>query len=330
MNKRLLNILLISLILGISSCKRIPLYDENNTMSLDLVLRLNINVDIDVSITEGLDIKIPATITPPTYNKVLFYSPSDNSLHYSTFVGTTGGAIFTPPGAYKMLVYSFGTEYIQIRGENDINTIEAYTSDVTATKMKILRSFTRAGETDPPGPIIYAPDHLLVAREDVVIPEWTGESQTITIDALSKTIVESYSFEVSTVVGTEYIQSCEAFVTNQSRSSFFGRGEISTEPATICFEVGVNKTKNCLYTVFNTFGKLPGESVSYLHILIKDTGGTEHRVTVDITDQFEKADHHIIIDEPVVIPTPLPPGGEGGIAPTVDPWSEETTDVGIG
>lgn len=329
MNRRLLNILFIlSLVLGFSSCKRLPLYDENNTMHLDLVLRLNINVDIDVSITEGLDIKIPTTITPPTYNKVLFYSPSDNSMKYSDIVGTTGGEIFTPPGAYKMLVYSFGTEYIQIRGENDINTIEAYTSDVTATKMGILRSFTRAGESDPPGPIIYAPDHLLVARENVVIPEWTGESQTITIDALSQTIVESYSFEVSTVIGSEYIESCEAFVTNQARSSFFGRGEVSKEPATICFPVGVNKTKGCLYTVFNTFGKLPGESKSYLHILIKDTGGTEHRVTTDITDQFNKEDHHIEIDEPVVIPVPKSKGA--GIAPTVDPWNEETHDVGIG
>lgn len=328
MKKWMLNILLISLILGLSSCERLPLYDENNTMSLDLVLRLNINVDIDVSITEGLDIKIPKTITPPAYNKVLFYPYGSTKLSYSTIVGTNGGEIFTPPGKYHMLTYSFGTEYIQIRGEGDINTIEAYTSDVTATKMGILRSFTRAGESDPPGPIIYAPDHLLVAKEDVVIPEWTGESQTITIDAVSSTIVQSYSFEVSTVVGAEYIESCEAFVTNQARSSFFGRGEVSTEPATICFEVGVNKTKNCLYTVFNTFGKLPGESISYLHILIKDTGGTEHRVTVDITDQFGKENHQIIIDEPVVIPTPTPSGG--GLAPSVNPWTEETTDIGIG
>lgn len=328
MNKRLLNILLISLILGFSSCRRLPLYDENNVMSLDLVLKLNIDIDIDVSIAEGLDIKIPTTIPTPTYNKVLFYPYGSTKLSYSTIVSATGGEIFTPPGKYSMVAYSLGTEYIQIRGEGDINSLEAYTSDVTATKLGILRGFTRAGESDPPGPIIYAPDHLLVAVEDVVIPEWTGESQTITIEAFEKTIVQTYTFEVQTVIGSEYIQSCEAFVTNQARSSFFGRGEISTEPATICFEVGVNQTKGCLYTVFNTFGKLPGESTSYLHILIKDTGGTEHRVTVDITDQFNNPEHHILITEPVVIPTPTP--GGAGIAPTVDEWNEEIRDIGIG
>ena len=328
MKQRLLNILLMAMLIVFTSCERMPLYDMDKTTYLELVLNLALDLDIDITIIDDLDIRIDKAIKTPEYNKVLFYPYGSTKLSYSTIVGATGGEIFTPPGQYKMLVYSMGTEYVQIRGENDINTIEAYTSDISATKMGILRSFTRAGETDPPGPVIYAPDHLLVAKEDVEIPEWTGESQTITIKAVANTIVQTYTFEVQTVVGTEYIESCEAFVTNQSRSSFFGRGEISTDPATICFQVGVDKKKDCLYTVFNTFGKLPGESVSYLHILIKDTGGTEHRVTVDITDQFEKADHHILITEPVVIPTPS--GGGAGIAPTVEEWSEEIHNVGIG
>ncbi len=329
MKKKLMNILLVALLVAFTSCERMPLYDMDKTLSLELVLNLALDLDIDVSIASDVDIKIAKTIPAPTHNKVLFYPLGSKKLSYSTIVEATGGEIFTPPGQYHMLVYSMGTEYTQIRGESDISTIEAFTSDISATKMKILRGFTRAGETDPPGPVIYAPDHLLVAAEDVEIPEWTGESQTITIKAVESTIVQTYSFEVETVVGTQYIQSCEAFVTNQARSSFFGRGEISTEPATICFEVGVNTKKNCLYTVFNTFGKLPGESRSYLHILIKDTGGTEHRVSVDITDQFNNPEHHILITEPIVIPTPTP-GGEGGIAPTVDPWTDEIRDVGIG
>ena len=51
-------------------------------------------------------------------------------------------------------------------------------------------------------------------------------------------------------------------------------------------------------------------------------------MSVDITDQFEKDDHEIIIDEEIDIPKPE--SGGAGIAPTVDPWEEENHDVPIG
>ena len=51
-------------------------------------------------------------------------------------------------------------------------------------------------------------------------------------------------------------------------------------------------------------------------------------ISTDITDQFEKPDHHIIIEEEVDIPKPQGPGG--GIAPTVDQWEEVENDVNIG
>jgi hypothetical protein len=244
------------------------------------------------------------------------------------FVSGTGGPIHTPPGTYNMVVYSFGTEYTQIRGEGDINTLEAFTSDITATKASSFAHFTRANETTPPEPIIYTPDHLLVANEQVEIPTFSTERRVITLTAVTRSIVETYSFEVKTVVGAEYIESCEAFVTNQALSSFFGQGTVNPQPATISFPVGVDKEKNRLITAFNTFGKLPGESHTYLHILIRDTGGEEHYITEDITDQFEKPDHKIIIDEPVEIPKPE--GGGGGIAPSVDPWEDVNHDVPIG
>ena len=80
--------------------------------------------------------------------------------------------------------------------------------------------------------------------------------------------------------------------------------------------------------MFNTFGKLPGESKSYLHILVTDTNGDEFHITADITDQFEKPDHHIVLDEEIVIPKPE--DRAGGIAPSVNPWEEEIIDVPIG
>lgn len=329
-------------LLALVGCKRMPLYDLENKevdLELDLELELDLKLDIDVKV----DIEVDTVIPTPEYMKVNFYSMDNAGLNYAEFVGSQGGPISTPPGTYVMLIYNFGTEYIQIRNEDNINTIEAFTSDITAAKGAALRSFIpskRAGEAteadeleEPQGPIIYAPDHLLVTRETVVIPDMTSENRKVTVYATVSDIVETYAYEAPNVKGTEYIQSVEAFVTNQSRSSFFGRPEVSKEPATIWFPVGVNREKGYLFTVFNTFGKLPGESRSFLHMLITNTEGQQVHVTTDITDQFDHPDpdreHIIVIDQEIVVPPPS--GGEGGgIAPTVDPWDEENTDVPIG
>lgn len=299
-------------------------HEENYNVILKLLLKLELGLELDLEVSEEDHTKIIA----PEYMKVCFYGPEDGKLKNTEFVTGEGGPLHTAPGTYDMVVYSFGTEYIQIRGEGDVNTLEAFTSDITATKAHALSVFTRAGEEEPQGPIIYTPDHLLVAHKDIVIPPFSNEETVITLTATASTIVETYSFEVKSVVGVEYISSVEAFVTNQARSSFFGRGEVSTEPATLSFPVGVDREKGRLHTTFNTFGKLPGESHSYLHILILDTDGKEYHISTDITDQFEKPDHHIIIEEEVDIPKPQGPGG--GIAPTVDQWEEVQNDVNIG
>lgn len=314
------------LVMLLPSCKRMPLYNKETKLELELQLDLDLELELDLDVDVDIELEA-ASIKIPEYLKTNFFSPSTGDIQYTQFVGPDGGQLSIGPGRYIMLIYSFGTEYVQIRGENNLNTIEAFTSDITESKLKTLQKFTGATKADDPT-IIYTPDHLLVTRQEVEIPEFSGESQTITISSVVQTIVDTYIFEVHTVVGAEYIESAEAFVTNQSRSSFFGKGEISQAPVTIWFPVGVDRDKGCLYTVFNTFGKLPGASESLLHILVRDTGGNEYTFSVDITDQFEKPDNHILIEEPVIVPEPE--SNAGGIAPTVDPWKDEIIDVPIG
>ena len=314
-------------VLLLTSCQYKDLcYDhphgENYNLSLLLKLKLELDVNVEVSV------ETHTKIEKPEYMKVMFYNPQKGNLSDSEIVGVDGGNIYEAPGSYNMVVYSFGTEWTQIRGEGNVNTLEAYTSDITATKSGILRSFTRAEGAEPQGPIIYTPDHLLVAHENVVIPPFSEEERVITITTNAKTVVETYSFQIINIKGIENISSVEAFVTNQARSTFFGRGEKSTEPATIYFPIEVNPSEGYIHTSFNTFGKLPGESRSYLHIMIKNGSGEEYKVSVDITDQFEKEDHKIIIDEEIDIPAPE--GGGAGIAPTVEKWEEEIHDVPIG
>ena len=326
-------LILIAALVAVVGCRRMPLYDLPEKV-IRLVLELDLEIDLDIRTDLDVDQEIEKTIKMPELMKANFYGLDDDRLKHTEYVGPTGGIINPPSGQFDMLVYTFGTEFVQIRGEEDVNTIEAFTSDITAAKASDLRGFTREGGEEPEGPIIYAPDHLLVARELVEIPEQVFDEENIVVKATARTVVETYSFEVSTVIGAQYIKSCEAFVTNQSRSILFGhegadgRGEPSKEPATLSFPVGVDVKKACLYTTFNTFGKLPGESRSYLYILIKNRDGEEYHVEVDITDQFDNPDHKIVIDEEIEVPEPKSLGG--GIAPTVEPWEEEIHDVNIG
>ena len=316
----------------LTSCKadlRELCYDHSHAQNYNLALLLELNLELDLDVDVEVSTEAHTKVQVPDYMKVCLYNPVTDQLAKTEMVTGYGGDLSVTPDTYDMVVYSFGTEWTQIRGEGDINTLEAFTSDITTTKAPQLAAITRSGEYEAPGPIIYTPDHLLVARERVEIPPFSAENRVITLKTMASTVVETYGFQVVNISGIEYVASAEAFVTNQARSTFFGRGEKSTEPATIYFPVEVDRERGVLSTSFNTFGKLPGESRSYLHILLRDTSGNEYKMSVDITDQFEKTDRQIVIGEPLDIPKPESSEG-GGIAPTVENWEEENHDVPIG
>ena len=296
-------------LLCLLSCKRMPLYVKEPSVKLDLEL------DLD----EG-------TIPVPEHMKACFYSSDGDQLYNTHFVGSDGGNLSVASGTYTLLVYSFGTEYIQIRGEGSLETIEAFTSDITASKHSAFRRLagTKAGED---APIFYAPDYLLVAMATIEVPEFTGENILAEITLEPSSVVQTYSFEVTQVEGIDYVESAEAYVTNQARSYFIGRMEPSSEPATIWFPVEVDRERGVLDTKFNTFGVLPGGSQTYIHFVVRNTGGQEVTFSKDITDQLAAPDHKIVVDEEITIPKP---SGPSGFSPEVDPWQEEIRDVPIG
>ncbi len=319
-------IILITLMATLASCEYKDLcYDHNHGSQYNLMLELNLDLDLDVDLEVSEEAHTKIEI--PTYMVVAFYNPESGALVKTEYVGPYGGQLHVDPGTYDMVVYSFDTEWTQIRGESNINTLEAFTSDISALKRPQLSYFDREGLDEAPGPIIYTPDHLLTAHMQVEIPPYSTDGQVMTISATAATAVETYGFEVRNVTGIQYIASVEAFVTNQARSSFFGLGEVSQEPATVYFPLDVSIDEGVLKSTFNTFGKLPGESFSYLHILLMDTEGTPFTITEDITDQFDDPGHLIVVEDTVFIP---PPQTGGGIAPTVDEWEEENHDVNIG
>ena len=321
-----LTLLIITLVL-LSACRYKDLcYDHNHDTDHNVSLKLSLDIDLDVDLE--VSVEAHTKIDTPSLMKINFYEPVKGNLSETEYTGPTGGPIHVNPGQYRMVIYSFDTEWTDIRGESNINTLEAFTSDVTDLKWKQFANFAKGINREQAAPIIYTPDHVLVTQKDVEIPAYSTEGEyVITITATAATILETYGFEVKNIEGIEYIASVDAFITNQARSHYFGRGERSSDSATIYFPMEVDKEKKTLKTTFNTFGKLPGESRSLLHILLIDSDGNEFTLTTDITDQFTHTDHEIIITDSIVIPKPE---GGGGIDPSVDDWENHDEDVNIG
>ena len=146
-------------ILLFSSCEYKDLCYNHNHWSdynLSLVLNLNLDLELDQEVTEEAHTKIEL----PTYMVVCFYDTLDGSLRKTEFVGPYGGNLQVSPGSYDMVIYAFDTEWTQVRGEGNRSTLEAFTSDITATKSGILQVIAADAEEEPQGPIIYTPDHL--------------------------------------------------------------------------------------------------------------------------------------------------------------------------
>ena len=323
---RIFALLLLIATAALSSCRYKELcYEHDHQKDYNVILKLTLDIDEPFA-APSLREEAHASIKVPSHMVVCFYDPQSGALKDIEYTGPYGGQLQVTPGTYNMVVYAFDTEWTQIRNENNFNTLEAFTSDITNTKSPLFAALAKKDSTSAPGPIIYTPDHLLVARKEVTVPPFSLEQPVIVIEDTASTIIETYDFKVTNITGIEYVSSVDAYITNQAKSNFFGRGEVNTEPATIYFTVGVNRGQGIFETAFTTFGKLPGESQSYLNIVLYDTSGKPYVVVTDITEQFTNPENIIVIEDSIVIPAPP----SGGIAPTVEEWEEIIRDVPIG
>ncbi|MBO5693567.1 MAG: DUF5119 domain-containing protein [Tidjanibacter sp.] len=313
-----------------AGCHRRPLEEMDDSLYLDLKL------DLSVQNIEGGQLRKPELM------RVLFYDAETLEFVSDDYVLPEGGYINALPGKYKMLVYNFDTESTIIRGDRNVGEIEAYTSEIpTSTRANLLTKLKAAATKpsfiapDPEALIVYEPDHLLVAREDVEIVRRTG-TQTLYADASS--IVETYYLGVK-LNNKGHLASAQALLSGQAKSNTFGfEGGVSKESVILYFDMfsGVNEKEgdvDVLQATFNTFGKLPEEvSHLWLTIVVTNTNGETVTWQKDITDEFNNnPDKYIYIEEPpidVPIP-PTPPSSGGGFQPTVGEWEEENYDIAI-
>lgn len=315
--------LLMALVLSVA-CSRRPLEDMND----GLYLKLNLNLEVQ---------NHDKPIAKPELMRVLFYDPETYEFVSDDYVGPDGGYISAQPGKYKMVVYNFDTESTIIRGESAAPSLEAYTNEIpTSTRTNLLTKLNAASRVDfvVPSPlekIVYEPDHLFVAREDVEIFHRTG---TQTIHASASTIIETYYLGVK-LEGGRNLASAQALLSGQAAGNNFGfEGGVSQESVILYFDMsaGVDDSgAEVLETTFNTFGKLP-EEISHLWLTVVVTnnqGDVEYRQW-DITDEFkDNPEKWIFIEEdPIVLPDPPPGTGTGGgFQPGVDDWDAIYEDI---
>lgn len=322
-----------------AGCKRMPLYDLYTKVLVEVDIETHCGVELDMVVdTElGEELARKRDGAMPLYMMAVFYDVSNHEAKVSTILEATGGEVSVPAGDYNLVLYNFGTESTQITSENHRLEANAFTSDVTkmmggqfkanvanALAKSATKVNTKGYEDDP---IIYEPDHLYVANEmEVNVPAFSGLDTLHVIKTNAATILDVYTLEVLGVKGCEYIEKAEIFLTGQSRSHYFGCGEMDENPATLYMTLEKDPDNNRLYTVLCTFGKLPGK-VNSVYLDITSFDGKRYRYVYDITDQFEDPEninHRLVIQDDINV---QPTQGGGGLAPDVDDWDDVIIDL---
>lgn len=175
--------------------------------------------------------------------------------------------------------------------------------------------------------IVYEPDHLFVARENITIYN-DVEEQVVEVEA--ETVVETYYLSVR-VKNIKHMASANALLTGQIGSNFIAypkeEGK-SDDNVSLYFPLyaGSDAADNdMVHSTFNTFGKLPGkETKLWLTIFLTTQSGQTVEWHKDITDEFfDNPEHKIIIEDEIVVPDPPAGSGGGGFQPGVSEWEEE-------
>ncbi len=329
------------LLASVYGCTRIPLHERSTKIDLLIKVEVDLDHDVNLSYDTTLDPELKGKIEGyiPEYHEVLFYDTVTHDLVTSQIVGSTGGQLYVPVGDYNMVIYGLGTKSTQVKDLYNRLQSDAFTTDITkamADKFKAIqynapadsKASSKGYEDDP---IIHEPDHLYVANVyDVNIPAFTGKDIVVTVKAGSSSIIDIYSLEVLNMKGAENIEKIDAFITGQVKSNYFGTPTRSEDPATLYVTLTPDAVNQRLWTVFGTFGKLPGnENKIYLDITVTDSGGGQYRYIYDVTDQFDdvnNTDNKLVIDGSD-INIPKAESGGGGFNPSVDDWENEEIDV---
>ncbi len=266
----------------------------------------------------------------PEYMKIIFYSKDTDRRIVESYLPLGGGEVEVPAGNYKMIVYNYNTESIQVRGEESYETIEAYTGHCSGLSI-----------TED---MVWSPDPFyVIALEDVVIKE---SDVAIEMELKPKEVVRSYSFDIK-LVRVENLSSVVCNVSGLNGSYWLGKRTCGASEAPIYVDTHIKNS--VLYGVFSAFVSLKELAESrvagipmMLTLKLVKIDNTVQEVKVDITELIEPPstgegpDDTGEPDVDIHIEVPLPDGeievddvdpgtgGGGGIGGDVGDWDDET------
>lgn len=321
-------------LLALGGCHRRPLEDPADYTAI----RVKVNVKGILNVTcDVYNEKIPVPKIEPDAMHVIFFDKKGGSVAAETFitdvqtdadgVRSLNGSISIMPGAYKMLVYDFGTEATLIRDYYDYEKALAYTDPVPAMVANQFK--TRVDDNQ----VLYGePDHLVVASSESEEIPYHDELYTIYTDA--KSVVESWYLQIK-VDGLEYVSGANAVLSGMASGNFIATDtRVENPPSSLWFELRKSDDKGTpvICAVFNTFGHID-KSQNDLNVTfnIKTTGGKTVLKTFDISSLFETENavkhHWLLLEETIKIDPPAT--GGGAFDPKVDDWDEEHRDIEI-
>ena len=326
-------LLALSLLLLVPSCKRITLHESEGNLHVDL--QINLKMDISVSSDMDLDanpaLKEKVEGKKPEWLRACFYDTVTHKLVAEDFISADGGFVNVPGGTYDVVIYNLGNEATQVAGTETRAGAYAFTS-AEGTRVKVTKTKADNTEETTEYEVVNEPDHLLVGRmEGLVVPDESAQDRSVNIGAQLTSLLETFTFEVSTVTGGEHIASAEVYITDQALGRYLWDGRYVSRPCAMHVPAVVDPDKGVLYTVFNTFGKYPDStSEVYLNVQVVGESGGRYQWTYDVTEQVTNPDNTskaIVINEPMEVPDDSDPSSGGGLQPSVTEWNSEIIEI---
>lgn len=206
-----------------ASCQRRPFSDNTTAVSIKLKVKTEVNHSRAAAEAETMRIDL--------------FDPETGAVVYTDYISTEGGYIYPVPGDYDLLVYNIGTESTIVRNEQNKNTVEAYTNEVSAYIKSQMEAFlaSRAearrqmaeGKTETKNlttkdpilegteRIVNEPDHLYVGQlQNLTIPAFDlGEERVISLEVEASSVVETWKITVSPVEGLQWVSAVKALIT---------------------------------------------------------------------------------------------------------------------
>lgn len=255
---------------------------------------------------------------------VLFYNEQDELVYSFLNVSPEGRLVNLSSGHYYAVCYNNDTESVQWRNQDNINTLEAYT-----TETELRAEHSRASSSNKSGEVlIEMPNELYgQCRWDVVVRADDSENQIIWF--VPEQLTDTYVYKFINVSNSKYITSIRATLGGLNDGYFIAHPQKASKVCTMPFDANVEEANKSVITgnMIN-FGYNKGQ-VNKLTLYIWSQGGNI-RGTWDVTKQVIDAPnpHYvvIIIDSPIIVPLPI--GNDGDVVnPSVDDWIDINEDI---